>query len=68
MSGPEYVENLAWTYSWFGEHDAASDQLDYVLSIPSETNVGYLRVSPWWDHVRDHPRFLALLDKYDTEK
>jgi serine/threonine-protein kinase len=48
-----------------GEYDAAIDQLDVLLSIPSLISVPLLRVDPTWDPLRDHPRFLALLDKYE---
>jgi hypothetical protein len=47
------------------EPDAAIDQLEYLLSIPSTLNVGFLREHPFWDPLRDHPRFQALLEKYD---
>jgi serine/threonine protein kinase/tetratricopeptide (TPR) repeat protein len=67
LDGPFYVMNLAWIYSWFGEYDAAFERLDYLLSIPCDVTVGVLRTYPWWDHVRDHPDFQALLEKYDTD-
>ena len=64
--GPEFVLNLAAIYSLVGESEAAIDQIEYLLSIPSDLTVGGLRVHPWWDPLRDHPRFQALLEKYDT--
>jgi hypothetical protein len=49
-----------------GEPEAAIDQIEYLLSIPSSLTVGWLRVHPYWDPLRDHPRFQALLEEYET--
>jgi hypothetical protein len=47
------------------EYDAAIDLLDYLLSIPSWVSVPQLRLHPMWDPLRDHPRFQALLERYE---
>ena len=62
----QYLQSLAGIYALVGEQEAAIDQIEYLLSIPSELNVGLLRAHPYWDPLRDHPRFQALLEKYDT--
>ncbi|UCC84726.1 MAG: tetratricopeptide repeat protein [Gemmatimonadota bacterium] len=59
------VADLARIYAVVGEHDAAIDQLDYLLSIPGEESVNLLRIDPSWDPLRNHPRFQALLEKYE---
>jgi tetratricopeptide (TPR) repeat protein len=64
--GPVYVENLAMTYILLGEHDAAIDQLEYLLSIPCDLSVEFIRLNPGYDDLRDHPRFQALLEKGHT--
>ena len=66
MLGPVRVEHLALVYALVNEPDLAIDQLDYLLSIPGNLSVGALRNHPNWDPLRDHPRFQALLEKYDT--
>jgi len=66
LVGPDLIEDLAAIYALVGEPDAAIDQIEYLLSIPCEVNVGWLRVHPWWDPLRDHPRFQELLEKYDN--
>ena len=66
LRGTRFVTGRAVVYTLVGEHDAAIDQIEYLLSIPSLVNVGWLRVHPWWDPLRDHPRFQALLEKYEV--
>ncbi|MFC1628509.1 protein kinase [Gemmatimonadota bacterium] len=63
-SGPESSAGLAEIYTMVGEFDAAIDQLDYLLSIPSFRSVPLLEIDPMWAPLRDHPQFQALLEKY----
>jgi serine/threonine-protein kinase len=58
------VEDLARIYTMVGEYDAAIDQLEILLAVPSNTAVPMLRIDPTWDPLRGHPRFQRLLDKY----
>jgi serine/threonine-protein kinase len=61
--GTDFVLDLAQIYVRVGEYDAALDQIEYLLSIPSYTlSVPLLRVDPQWDPLRDHPRFKRLLE------
>ena len=62
--GLSYAFDLAHIYTSAGEYDAAVDQIEYLLSIPSWVSVPWLQIDPRWDPLRDHPRFQALLDKY----
>jgi TolB-like protein/Flp pilus assembly protein TadD len=59
---------LAMVYTMVGEHDAAIDQLEYLLSIPSWWSAWNLRLNPGWDPLRDHPRFQVLLEKYEEQE
>ena len=34
VSGPVYVDNLAWVYAWTGERDRALEQLEIVAKLP----------------------------------
>ena len=45
-------------------YQASVDELDYLLSILGELSVTLLRLDPTWDSLRDHPRIIALLNKY----
>jgi TolB-like protein/Tfp pilus assembly protein PilF len=56
------VEALAKIYVMVGEFDEAIDQLEYLLSIPSELSIPLLRLDPAWDPLRDHPRFKKLVE------
>jgi len=66
-TGCRMVESLALLYTVVGEHDAAIDQLEYLLSIPSIISVPRLRFQPVWEPLRQHPRFKRLLEKYGGE-
>ena len=62
--GQSVVLDLAVIYTMVGEYEAALDEIEYLLSIPSETSVPWLRLDPIWDPLREHPRFQELLEKY----
>ncbi len=59
--GPGQLANLARIYVMVGEYDAAIDQLEYLLSIPSGISVPLLRVDAFWAPLRNHPRFKKLV-------
>ncbi|MHC4460743.1 MAG: protein kinase domain-containing protein [Planctomycetota bacterium] len=54
------VEALAKIYVMVGEFDAAIDQIEYLLSIPSGLSIPLLRLDPVWAPLRDHRRFKGL--------
>ena len=56
------LEDSARIYVMVGEYDIAIEQLEYLLSIPSELSVPLLRLDPAWDPLRAHPRFKNLLE------
>ncbi len=60
--GVGLADDLAEIYVRVGEYDAAIDQLEYLLSVPSWITIPLLRVDPLYDPLRDHPRFQALLE------
>jgi TolB-like protein/Flp pilus assembly protein TadD len=63
--GPDYLQNLAEVYTILGEPNEALDILENLLEIPSAINVGALKFHRIWDPLREHPRFQALLEKYE---
>ncbi len=65
VSAPDLIAILAEIYVSVGDYEAAIDQLDFLLSVPSWVSVPYLRFDPKFAPLRDHPRFQALLGKYE---
>jgi hypothetical protein len=47
-----------------GEYDKALDEIELLLSIPYYFTTWDLKLSPYWDPMRDHPRFKELIEKY----
>jgi serine/threonine-protein kinase len=68
LYGPLRVRALAKIYAVVGEPDEALDRIDHLLSIPSQLTVAQLRLEPWWDPLRDNPRFEEILEKYADEE
>ncbi len=66
MAGPYRLKDLAVIYVMVGEYDAAFDQIEYLLSIPCEFSVPYLRLDPRYDPLRKLPRYQKLMEKYGT--
>ena len=60
--GAYRAEDLARIYTMVGEYDAAIDQLEILLAVPSITAVGMLRIDPTWNPLRGHPRFQRLVE------
>ena len=61
FEGPTLGARLAVVYTMVGEDEAALDQIEYLLSIPSLMTVWTLRLDPTWDPLRDNPRFKKLV-------
>jgi TolB-like protein/Tfp pilus assembly protein PilF len=61
VAGAEILRNLAITYAWAGEKELAITQLEEVVGIPSPVFYGQLRLHPWWDPLRDDPRFEQIM-------
>jgi TolB-like protein/Flp pilus assembly protein TadD len=64
ITGAEILRNLAITYAWTGEKDLALKHLEEVIRIPGPISYGQLRLHPWWDPLRDDPRFDKLVAEF----
>src|ERR1700736_5796455 len=63
MTGSELLRNLAIIYAWTGEKELALNQIAAALKMPGHITYGQLRLHPWWDAIRDDPRFEALVEE-----
>jgi serine/threonine-protein kinase len=62
--GPNHHLWLSYIYSIVGEYDKAFDEIELLLSIPYYFTTWDLKLNPYWDPMRDHPRFQELITKY----
>lgn len=67
LNNVPFLVSLAYIYATVGEQDAAIEQLDHLLSIPSTISVPLLRMDPIWDPLRVHPGFAELLEKHEAD-
>jgi tetratricopeptide (TPR) repeat protein len=57
--------DLAKIYTMVGEYELAIDKVDYLLSIPGELSVPYIKIDPVWKPLFNNPRFQKVLEKYE---
>jgi len=62
LVGAELVGFLPEIYVMCGEYEAAIDQIETALSVPSFASSGLLRADPIWDPIRSNPRFRRLAE------
>ena len=68
LLGTCQLRDNALVYVAVGEYNMAIDLLEQVMSIPfDEESVATLRLDPRYDPLRDHPRFQALIEKYENK-
>jgi non-specific serine/threonine protein kinase len=60
----EFAWNLAHIYAVVDEHEAAIEQLEYLLIHPSWVSVPFLQMNPLMAVLHDNPQYHALLEKY----
>ncbi|UCC83409.1 MAG: tetratricopeptide repeat protein, partial [Gemmatimonadota bacterium] len=65
MDGTDPVAYLAQVYLMVGEHERAIEQLEFLLANPGWLSAHWLRLDRIWYPLRDHPRFQALLERYE---
>jgi TolB-like protein/Tfp pilus assembly protein PilF len=59
---------LAYIYTMVGEYDKALDEIELLLTIPYYFTTWDLKLNPFWDPMRDHPRFQELIAKYEVDE
>jgi non-specific serine/threonine protein kinase len=60
--GEQLLRYLAEIYMMCGEHEAAIDQLETLMSVPGYMSAAILRIDPLWDPIRSNPRFRRLVE------
>jgi serine/threonine protein kinase/tetratricopeptide (TPR) repeat protein len=68
LSGPWNYLDLSSAYIMMGVHDRGLDMTEELLRRPSPLTAAFMRISPTYDPLRDHPRFQALLEKYGGDQ
>ena len=65
MAGGVVLANLAIIYAWTGEKDLALEQLATAIRFPSPEFISYgqLKLHPFWDPLREDPRFEKLVEE-----
>ena len=66
--GPLLLQNLAVIYAWTGEKEAALDELQKSLAVPSYLSYGQLRLFPYWKPLHGDPRFEAIIARLSPNK
>jgi tetratricopeptide (TPR) repeat protein len=64
LTGPMRLGDLAEILVMVGEYDAALDEIERLLILPGGLTIHQLRLVPFWDPLREHSRFLRLLDEH----
>ena len=62
--GSYRVWELAEIYTMVGEYELAMDQLEIVLSMPSEFSIPLIKSDPIWTQLAEKQRFNKLVEKY----
>ncbi len=65
LSGNSMLMDLAEIYATVGQADRAIDLITYLLENPSPLQFQDVKWHPTYDPLRAHPRFQALLEKYE---
>ena len=61
LTGASWRHNLAVIYTLTGQHDEALSEIRFLLSVPSEMTVEYLKLHPSFEALRMTPGMRSLL-------
>jgi hypothetical protein len=61
MAGPYLQTNLAVVYAWTNESDLAFQTLNSSAKVPNGIFYGQLKREPYWEPLRQDPRYENLL-------
>ena len=63
INGAHVIEFLAVIYAWTGDNDRANAQLSSAINVGGLVSYGELRLHPYWDPLRNDPRFEKLVEE-----
>jgi len=58
---------MAYIHVLLDDYDQALDRLEEVLSVPAYFSTAWIQADPLLAPLRNHPRFQALIIKYEKE-
>jgi len=61
LNGPLMLQWYAIVAAWVDEKDLALEQLNAAAHVPGMISYGYLKLLPFWDPLRDDPRFEQIV-------
>jgi tetratricopeptide (TPR) repeat protein len=61
FNGPFIIKWYAASAAWVGEKDLACEKLATAAGLPSGVSYGELKLLPFWDPLRDDPRFEQIV-------
>jgi tetratricopeptide (TPR) repeat protein len=61
LDGVTLAANLAQIYAWTDEKDLAIEQIAAVERVPNYLTYGLLKLHPYWDSLRNDPRFEQIV-------
>jgi serine/threonine-protein kinase len=63
INGARMIKYSAMIAAWAGDKDLACEQLAIAIRYPSSPSYGELKLLPFWDPLRDDPRFEKLVEE-----
>jgi serine/threonine-protein kinase len=62
FNGPLMIQWFAISAAWVGEKELAFEQLATAAHVPGALSYGNLKLLPFWDPLRDDPRFEKIVN------
>jgi serine/threonine-protein kinase len=62
VNGAHMIHYLAMIAAWIGEKNLAFEQLAFSARTPGGVTYGELKLDPFWDPLRDDPRFEKIVN------
>lgn len=64
----DFLWYMAEIYLQLGMFDEASDQVALALDYPTTLSRAWIAVEPFWDPIREHPRFREVMDERQSRR